>query len=158
MISSLAYRFSRFLMRQTTKYYARKMHVGSRVKFRLGLDICKAENITIGSDVSINSGCIFHAHAPIEIGDETLIAANVTIVTANHDVAKRGMEAFYALETGAVKIGTGCWLGAGVIVLPGVSIGDGVVVGAGSVVTKDLPSETICVGVPAKPIRERRYD
>jgi len=155
MISSLVYRFSRFLQRQTTNYYVRKMIVGNRVKIRLGLDVCKPENITIGSDVSINSGCVFHAHAPIEIGDKTLIAANVMIVTANHDISKRGLDAFYALEVGAVKIGSECWLGAGVIVLPGVSIGDGAVVGAGSVVTRDLPPEMICVGAPAKPIKQR---
>ncbi len=158
MISSLAHRFSRFLQRQNTNYYVRKMTVGSRVKIRLGLDVCKPENITIGSDVSISSGCVFHAHAPIEIGDGTLIAANVMIITANHDISKKGLDAFYALKTGAVKIGSECWLGVGVIVLPGVSVGDGSVVGAGSVVTKDLPPGMICVGVPAKPIKERRCD
>ena len=53
-----------------------------------------------------------------------------------------------------VRIGRNCWLGAGVIVLPGVTIGDNTVVGAGSVVTKDLPSNVLAVGTPARVLRE----
>ena len=53
-----------------------------------------------------------------------------------------------------VHIDRNCWLGAGVIVLPGVTIGDNTVVGAGSVVTKDLPSHVLAVGSPARVVRE----
>ena len=53
-----------------------------------------------------------------------------------------------------VHIGKNCWLGAGVIVLPGVIIGDNTVVGAGSVVTKDLPSNVVAVGNPCRVLRE----
>ena len=60
-----------------------------------------------------------------------------------------------------VKIGKNCWLGAGVVVLPGVSIGDNTVIGAGSVVTKDIPANVVAVGTPCKvvrPISERDYE
>ena len=53
-----------------------------------------------------------------------------------------------------VHIGKNCWLGSGVVVLPGVTIGDNVVVGAGSIVTKDLPSNVVAVGNPCRVLRE----
>lgn len=52
-----------------------------------------------------------------------------------------------------VKIGNGCWIGGGVIILPGVTIGDGSVIGAGSVVTKDISANSVAVGNPCKVIR-----
>lgn len=155
MIATLAHRLLGWLQRQSVRYLVRRMAVGDRVKIRSGLHVTKPENITIGNDVSIHVNCVLQAHAPIEIGDMTLVAANCTIVTANHDVSKTGLDAFYTLIKAPVKIGRECWLGAGVLVLPGVTIGDGCVVGGGSVVTHDLPPRTICVGVPARPIRDR---
>lgn len=56
---------------------------------------------------------------------------------------------------GSIVICDDVWLGANVVVTSGVNIGSGCVVGAGSVVTRDLPSMTVCAGVPAKPIRSR---
>ena len=53
-----------------------------------------------------------------------------------------------------VRIGRNCWLGAGVIVLPGVSIGDNAVIGAGSVVTRDVPANVLAVGNPCRVLRE----
>jgi acetyltransferase-like isoleucine patch superfamily enzyme len=137
------------------RYYLRKMTTGCRVSILPPVVVAKPRNITLGDDVRINAGCTLQAHAPIEIGSLTMIAAGVTIVTANHDLAKRGIEAFNTLRPEPVRIGSNVWLGAGVIVLPGVTIGDGCVVGAGSVVTGDLPPEMICFGVPARAVRPR---
>ena len=53
-----------------------------------------------------------------------------------------------------INIGKNCWLGAGVIVMPGITIGDNTVIGAGAVVTKDIPANCIAVGNPAKVLRE----
>ena len=53
-----------------------------------------------------------------------------------------------------VKIGNGCWIGGGVIILPGITIGDGTVIGAGSVVTKDIPDNVVAFGSPCKVYRE----
>ncbi len=53
-----------------------------------------------------------------------------------------------------IHIGKNCWLGAGVIIVPGITIGDNVVIGAGSVVTKDIPSNVVAVGNPCKVLRE----
>ena len=119
-------------------------------------------NIYIGNNVSVNMNCTFVDCNRIVIGDDVLIASNVQLYTATHPVelAER-----YVInpETGQlhrrtcalpIKIGNGCWLGGGVIVLLGVTIGDGSVIGAGSVVTKDIPQNSLAVGNPCHVIRK----
>ena len=155
MLNLAAHRFLRWLERRRVRYYLARMTVGERVRIKEGLRVEKPRQVKIGSDVRINTDCILQAHGGIEIGDFTMLAARVTIVTANHDLSRRGVEAFDTLLEAPVRIGRHCWLGTGVIVLPGVTIGDGTVVGAGSVVTRDLPPGTICMGTPAWPVRER---
>ena len=89
----------------------------------------------------------------IYVGDDTMFGPNVTIATAGHPIAPelrcRGLQ-----FNMPVRIGRNCWLGAGVIVMPGVTIGDNVVIGAGSVVTKDIPSNVVAVGNPCRVLRE----
>ncbi len=89
----------------------------------------------------------------IYVGDDTMFGPNVTLATAGHpiDPSLRGRGLQYNLP---VRIGRNCWLGAGVIVMPGVTIGDNTVIGAGSVVTKDIPSGVVAVGNPCKVLRE----
>lgn len=89
----------------------------------------------------------------IFIGSGVLCAPNVTIATAAHPFnhALRGKGIQYNLP---VKIGNNVWLGAGAIVLPGVTIGDNCVIGAGSVVTKDIPPNSVAVGNPCRALRE----
>lgn len=89
----------------------------------------------------------------IYIGAYTMIGPNVTIATAGHPILPVLREKLYQYNA-PVHIGRNCWLGAGVIVLPGITIGDNVVVGAGSIVTKDLPSNVIAVGNPCRVLRE----
>lgn len=88
----------------------------------------------------------------IYVGDGTMFGPNVTIATAGHPICPelRGRGLQYNMP---VRIGKKCWLGAGVIVLPGVTIGDNTVVGAGSVVTKDLPAGVVAVGNPCRVLR-----
>ena len=89
----------------------------------------------------------------IYVGDSTMFGPNVTLATAGHPIAPelrcRGLQ--YNMP---IRIGRNCWLGAGVIVMPGVTIGDNVVIGAGSVVTKDIPSNVVAVGNPCRILRE----
>lgn len=121
-------------------------------------------NIYIGNNVSINMNCTFVDCNNIVIGDNVLIASNVQLYTATHPVelteryvsdngqeAERPVFRTYALP---ITIGSGCWLGGGVIVLPGVTIGDGSVIGAGSVVTRDIPDNSLAVGNPCRVIRK----
>ena len=105
------------------------------------------QNITVGKNVFINSGCCFQDQGGIEIGDDVLIGQQVVIATLNHDLIpeKRG-----SMLPAPVKIGNGVWIGAHATILSGVTIGNGAVVAAGAVVTKDVPANTVVGGVPAK--------
>ncbi len=106
-----------------------------------------------GKYVYANSNLTCVDDAEIHVGDYTMFGPNVVLATAGHpilpELRQRGLQ--YNMP---ITIGRNCWIGAGVIVVPGVTIGDNVVVGAGSVVTKDLPSNVIAVGNPCKVLRE----
>ena len=88
----------------------------------------------------------------IYVGDYTMLGPNVTIATAGHPILPELREKAYQYNS-PVHIGRNCWLGAGVIVLPGVTIGDNTVIGAGSVVTGDIPANVVAVGSPCRVLR-----
>lgn len=99
--------------------------------------------------------------AAVEIGDDCNFGPNVTIVTPIHPMLADERKVMYN-EKGEekhvcyakpVRIGSDCWLGANVVVCPGVTIGDRCVIGAGSVVTRDIPSDSFAAGVPCKVMR-----
>lgn len=104
--------------------------------------------IIMGHHVFVNAGCTFLDGAFIRIGNYTLIGPSVQIYTPHHplDYRERRQEKEFAYP---VTIGDDCWIGGGVIVCPGVTIGDRAVVAAGSVVTKDVPADTLVAGNPA---------
>lgn len=110
-------------------------------------------NIKAGNNFYINHNCVMLDCAKIEFGDNVLIAPNCGFYTAGHplDVEKRSKWIEYAYP---IYVGNNVWFGANTIVLPNVKIGDNVVIGAGSVVTKDIPSNTLAYGSPCRVIRE----
>ena len=107
----------------------------------------------LGKYVYLNFNCTLTDDTHIYIGDYTMFGPNCVIATAGHpidpDLRRQGYQYNFP-----VHIGKNCWLGAGVIVTPGVTIGDNVVIGAGSVVTKDIPSNVVAMGTPCKVVRE----
>lgn len=110
-------------------------------------------NIKMGENVFVNYNCTFLDGGGIEIGDYTLIGPSVQIYTPQHpmDYVQRRK----TIETShKVTIGNDCWVGGGCIICPGVTIGDRTIIGAGSVVTKDIPSDSVAVGNPAKVIKK----
>jgi len=121
-------------------------------------------NIHIGNNVSVNMNCTFVDCNRITIGNNVLIASNVQIYTAAHpiELAERLTPGWteddpaYFCRTFAlpVTIEDGCWIGGGVIIVPGVTIGKGSVIGAGSIVTKDIPENSLAVGNPCRVIRK----
>ena len=110
-------------------------------------------HVHLGKNVYANAGLKLVDDTHIFIGDYTMLGPNVVLATAGHpidpELRQKGLQ--YNLP---VHIGKNCWLGAGVIVMPGVTIGDNTVIGAGSVVTKDIPSGVVAVGNPCKVLRE----
>ena len=89
----------------------------------------------------------------IYVGDYTMFGPNVTVATAGHPILPELRKKAYQYNI-PVHIGKNCWLGAGVLIMPGITIGDNVVIGAGSVVTKDIPSNVVAVGNPCRILRE----
>ena len=110
--------------------------------------------VYIGENVLVDDCTFIMAHEKIEIGKNTKIAAFCFITDFNHkyqDLNLSVVEQGYV--TNPVKIGKNVWIGTHAIILPGVTIGDRVVIGAGSVVTKDVPANSVAVGNPAKVIK-----
>lgn len=110
-------------------------------------------HVHFGNNVYANFNLTLVDDTHIYVGDNTMLAPNVVIASASHPILPRLRQKGYQYNL-PVHIGKNCWLGAGVIVLPGVTIGDNTVVGAGSVVTKDLPANVVAVGNPCKVMRE----
>ena len=106
-----------------------------------------------GKFVYVNFNLTLVDDTHIYVGDYTMLGPNVVVATAGHPILPELREQAYQYNF-PVHIGKNCWLGAGVIVLPGVTIGDNVVIGAGSVVTKDIPSNVVAVGNPCRVLRE----
>ncbi len=93
---------------------------------------------------------------PITIGDRVNVGPGVAIIGANHGMSSLDLPMQDQPQISkAVSIGNDVWIGAKAVILPGVNIGDGAVVAAASVVTKDVPSQTVVAGCPAQKIRER---
>ena len=110
-------------------------------------------HVHMGDYVYANSNLTLVDDGHIYIGDKVMFGPNVVIATANHpiDVELRDRMLQYNRD---VHIGKNAWIGAGVIIVPGVTIGENSVIGAGSVVTKDIPDNVVAVGNPCRVLRE----
>ena len=108
-------------------------------------------NIYTGENVFFNFNCVLLDDMPIRIGSNVMFGPNVQIYTATHpvDAMDRRIGSEFAKP---ISIGNDCWIGGSAIITPGLTIGDRCVIAAGAVVTKDIPSDTIVAGNPAKPM------
>jgi len=112
---------------------------------------CYGKNIILGEGCYINFNCGFVDDGKIIIGNKVMFGPSVTIATVGHPLNPDYREYMYAAP---VTIGDNCWIGAAVVILPGVSIGKNSVIGAGSIVTHSIPSDTIAVGNPCRVVRK----
>ncbi len=109
-------------------------------------------HVHFGRNIYANFNLTLVDDTHIYVGDCTMFGPNVTVATAGHPILPELREQGLQYNV-PVHIGRNCWLGSGVVVLPGVTIGDNTVVGAGSVVTKDLPANVVAVGNPCRVLR-----
>lgn len=109
-------------------------------------------HVHFGNNIYANFNLTLVDDTHIYVGDYTMFGPNVIVATAGHPIVPTLREKGYQFNM-PIHIGKNCWIGAGVIILPGINIGDNVVVGAGSVVTKDIPSNVVAFGNPCKVIR-----
>ncbi len=111
------------------------------------------KHVHLGKQVYANFHLTLVDDTHIYIGDYTMLGPNVTLATAGHPILPelrvKGLQ-----FNMPVHIGRNCWLGAGVVVMPGVTIGDNSVIGAGSIVTKDIPANVVAVGNPCRVLRK----
>lgn len=91
---------------------------------------------------------LFMAAGGVTIEDDVLVAANVQLISNNHDLYDHQI-----LTCKPVVLKRNCWIGAGATILPGVTVGENAVVGAGSVVTRDVEANTVVVGNPARVVK-----
>lgn len=122
--------------------------VGENSRINTPLSGVRFHKVNIGSNVVIMPGCLMMSAGGITIEDEALIAANVQLISNNHDLDNRNI-----ITCKPVHICRRAWIGAGATILPGVTIGENAVIGAASVVTHDVPPNTIVAGNPAKIIK-----
>jgi acetyltransferase-like isoleucine patch superfamily enzyme len=132
--------------------------IGSRVQLESDVWLKVVEDgarVAIGDFTFLGRGVEIDASLEVQIGQHVLLAPGVFITDHDHGIAPGTPVALQGCSSQPVVIEDEVWLGVRVVVLPGVRIGRGTVVGAGAVVTKDLPPDSIAVGVPARVIRRR---
>lgn len=108
------------------------------------------KNIKVGENVFINACCHFQDHGGVVIGDNCQIGHNVVFATLNHELNPETRQYTYPAP---IVLGKNVWIGSNCTILQGVTIGDNAVVAAGAVVTKDVPSNTVVGGVPARHLK-----
>lgn len=111
--------------------------------------------IHIGNNVTINDFVHIWGGGGVNIGDGTMIASGAKIISQTHD-SNAYLSGFEYRETNIAKpvvIGSNVWIGSNASILPGVTIGDNAIIAAGSVVTRNIPKNTIVAGVPARTLR-----
>lgn len=116
------------------------------------------EKISLQDYVHIQNNCSFYGGGGITVGEGTIFAHEVQVLSQNHNYDSPDLEYIpYDRKqvNKTVEIGKYVWVGSRVTILPGVHIGDGAVIGAGSVVTKDIPSCAIVGGNPAIVLKYR---
>lgn len=109
-------------------------------------------NLRVGRNVFINHGCTISDIGGIDIGDDVLIAPNVSLLSSGHPVEP--LDRTRRVTAAPIVIGRNVWIGTGAIVLQGVTVGDDSVIAAGAVVSDDVPPATVVGGVPARVIRK----
>jgi acetyltransferase-like isoleucine patch superfamily enzyme len=134
----------------------RVLRINSQTPWNVHFTSCVKGTLRIGDQVAasfaVSGGCYIQGINGIEIGDETLFAPGVKIISANHSLENLAC----AEKAPPIRIGKRVWIGANAVILPGIQIGDDAVIGAGSIVTKNVPGGAVVAGNPARLIKMKR--
>ncbi|MGP7818492.1 sugar O-acetyltransferase [Niallia sp. 01092] len=122
--------------------------VGENVAIEHNFHCDLGYNIYVGNNFYAGYNCTILDIAEVRIGDDCMIGPNVGLYTAGHSIEpKNRNKNGYAIP---INIGNNVWIGGSSVILPGITIGDNSIVAAGSVVTKDVPKNSVVAGNPAK--------
>lgn len=153
-------RYSKGIYGNAVRYILLKSianHVGDNVAIDEGCFILNPEKLSVGENVSFNPMCYIEAWGGLSIGNNVSIAHNVTIMSDTHNYGDLSKPIKYQpLTPLPTVIEDDVWIGAKATILGGVHVESGAIVGAGAVVTKNVGSNTIVAGVPARIIKERK--
>ena len=132
-------------------FFQKILRINAEVPFMVHFTSTVSQTVYLGKGVAqyfANSGnCYIQGINKIYIGDDTIFAPGVKIISANHD--KKDFH-LHDKSVSPIRIGKNCWLGTNSVILPGVELGNNVIVAAGAVVTKSFPNDVTIAGVPAK--------
>lgn len=161
------WRYVLFVLRRVFRYSGvrslnfivqRIFGVNDEIPWSVHYTSCVSGDIKIGKGVeksfAVSGGCYIQGINGIVIGDNTIFASGVKIISANHSINK--LEGWDKCRP--IEIGKHCWIASNVTICPGAHIGDYAIIGANAVVTTDIPPHAVAVGVPAKVIKFRELD
>mgnify|MGYP000931891353 FL=1 len=123
-------------------------NIGEGSRVMSPLTVVRGNRVKIGRNVVVMNNSLFMAAGGITIEDDVMVAANVQLISNNHDLYDHQI-----LTCKPVRLKRNCWIGAGTTILPGITVGENAVVAAGAVVTKDVEDNTVVGGNPAKVIK-----
>lgn len=148
------------LGRLRTWFYAKIMHrIGQNVFLFKPFYCTSPEGIAIGDEVCISSNCRIGGEGGLTIGNFVMVGPNTVILTSNHGFERTDIPMMRQSITAApVVIQDDVWIGANVVVLPGVTIGQGAIIGAFSLVAKDVEPYAVMAGAPARVLKHRVED
>ena len=134
------------------------MKKGRNVRIHPTASLRSGENISLGENSHINQYCCIWAspNSKITLGDNLLMGPGVRIFSSNHGTKAGEIMNRQEWIEKDITVGNDVWIGANSVIVQGVTIGDGSIIAAGAVVTKDVPSNAIAGGIPAKVIKERK--
>jgi maltose O-acetyltransferase len=127
-------------------------------KFRISTNVTllDPQNISFGENVGIARDVVLDGRGGLQIGKNTIIGLESLIITSTHKYERTDIPiSSQGSYSKPIQIGDDCWIGARVILLPGVNIGKGSIIGANAVVTHDIPEYSVAAGIPCKRIRSR---
>ncbi len=128
--------------------------IGDNCLIEPGVNVLMPWNLRLASSVAIGRQTEIYNYAMVEVDTMTVISQYSYLCTGTHDYTHPHMPLIWK----SIRVGSECWIAAGVFIGPGRTIGNGTVVGACSVVTKDMPPWTVCAGNPCRPLKPRLLD
>lgn len=123
-------------------------NIGENTRVMPPVTVVRDNKVRIGKNVVVMNNSLFMAAGEITIEDDVMVAANVQLISNNHDLYDHAV-----LTCKPIHLKRNCWIGAGATILPGVTVGENAVVAAGAVVTKDVEENIVVGGNPAKLIK-----
>lgn len=126
--------------------------IGTNVGISRGTSILSPHKLVVGDRCAVGWRCVLDARGGIVLGDDVVLASDVQLITADHDID----DGQFGARLGQISVQDHAWLATRATVLRGVKIGQGGVVAAGAIVTGDVDAFTVVGGVPAKPIATRK--